>query len=71
MMDNVLCIGIDITLFNTFGDKYFITINGYKIMNPVCKGLIEVFCINHYNKFIFISNIIKKYSLVRKKPKYS
>lgn len=49
---------IGIILFNTFGNKYFITINGYEIINPVCEGLIEVFCTNHNNKFILKSNLL-------------
>jgi len=47
-----------IIFFNTFGDTYFITINGYEIINPLCEGLIEVFCVNHRNIISLYSNII-------------
>lgn len=32
--------------FNTFDDKYFKSINGYEMINPIYEVLIEVLSIN-------------------------
>lgn len=41
-----------IILFNNFGDKYFISINGHGIIKPVYEGLIEVFYVHHNDTLI-------------------
>jgi len=65
-MMGVYYIHIAIIHFNTFGYKYFISINGYEIINGVYEGLIEVFGINYNNKFIFKANYKKKSSCTKK-----